>query len=172
MIDLMLTKTGDLMFVSEVRKQNIINLLFCISEANAIKLDFYIDESLPLASSPSQIKLDFDITSNSKTYTPKTVTKKDFAKQACLFRLKTQLGELKARKTTGSKIEEVKHDFLFNELVIAKAQTLAKEAVKDIYPNAKVTAEPYAKKTSLGYKQVMVIKIYDEDIMVLEYEVG
>lgn len=172
MIDLMLTKSGDLMFMSEVRKQNIINLSFYISEANAIKLDFYIDESLPLLSSPSQIKIDFDLHSNSKTYTSKIVTKKECSRQACLFRLKTQLGELKARKTVGSKMEEVKHDYLFSDLVIAKARALAQEAIKDIYPNATVTAEPYAKKTAFGYKQVMVIKIYDEDIVVLEYEVG
>lgn len=172
MTDLMLTKSGDLMFVSEVRKQNVIKLAFCISDNNACKLDFIIENSLPLELSPTQIKLNFDIDDKKKTYTSRVVTKKDFSKQACLIRLKTQLGELKHHTTLGSRIEEVKHKFLFNETIIAKTATLAKEAIKDIYPNAKVTAEPYAKHYSNGYKQIMLIKVYDEDIIILEYELG
>lgn len=172
MTDLMLTKSGDLMFVSEVRKQNVIKLTFCLSDTNACKLDFFIETNLPTTLSPNQIRLNFDIDSNKRTYTSKVVTKKDFSKQICLMRLKTQLGELKHHKTIGSKIEEVKHKFLFDDAIIAKTALLAKEAIKDVYPNAKVTAEPYAKHYSEGYKQIMLIKVYDEDIIILEYELG
>lgn len=172
MTDLMLTKSGDLMFVSEVRKQNVVKLTFCISDANACKIDFFIDTNLYAELSPTQIKLNFDIDNNKKTFTSKVVTKKDFSRQICMMRLKTQLGELKYHKTIGSKIEEVKHQFLFDEAVISKTALLAKEAIKDIYPNAVVVAEPYAKHYSEGYKQIMLIKVYDEDIIILEYELG
>lgn len=172
MTDLMLTKSGDLMFVSEVRKQNVIKLTFCISDTNACKLDFFIETNLSTELSPTQIRLNFDIDSNKRTYTSKVVTKKDFSKQACLIRLKTQLGELKYHTQIGSKIEEVKHKFLFDESIIAKTAILAKDAIKDIYPNATVTAEPFAKHYTNGYKQIMLIKVYDEDIIILEYELG
>lgn len=172
MTDLMLTKTGDLMFVSEVRAQNFIRLSFCISDTNACKLDFFIEDSQPIKQSPTQIKLNFELDDKKKTYTSKVVNKKDFSKQACMFRLKTQLGELKTRKSIGSKLEEVKHKFLFSDDTKARVEAIAKEAIKDIYPNAIVTAEPVAKHFSTGYKQLMLIKVYDEDIIILEYELG
>lgn len=172
MTDLMLTKTGDLMFVSEVRAQNFVKLSFCISDTNACKLDFFIEDSNPIKPSHSQVKISFELNDKKKTYTSKVVTKKDFSKQACMFRLKTQLGELKARKGIGSKLEQVRHNFLFSDDTKVRVEAIAKEAIKDIYPNATVTAEPIAKHFSTGYKQLMLIKVYDEDIIILEYEMG
>lgn len=171
MKDLMLTKSGDLMLVAEVRKQNMIKLSFCLSHTNACKIDFFIEDVMPLTLSPTQIQLNFEIDDKKKTYTSKVVTKKYFAKQACLIRLKTQLGELKYHKQIGSKMEEVKHQFLFDPSVIMKTELLAKEALKDLYPNVKVTAEPVAKHYQDSYKQIMLLKVYDEDIIILEYEV-
>ena len=89
-----------------------------------------------------------------------------------MLRLKTQLGELKNRKTIGSRLDEVKHNYLFMEETKNRIEIIAKEAIKDIYPNAIVKAQPVAKQYSHGYKQLMVLTIYDEDIIILEYELG
>lgn len=172
MTDLMLTKSGDLMFVSEVRAQNFVKLSFCISDTNVCKISFFIEDSNPIKASPTQVKIKFELDDQKKTYTSKVVNKKDFSKQLCLFRIKTQLGELKARKEIGSKIQEVKHKFLYSDETKARVQAIVKEAIKDVYPNAKITAEPVAKHFSTGYKQIMLIKVYDEDIIILEYEMG
>ena len=47
----------------------------------------------------------------------------------------------------------------------------AKASIADIYPNAKVEAEPIVRQIGTSkYIQAMAIKIYDEDITILKYE--
>ncbi len=171
MNDLMLTKNGDIAFFSEVRKKESFCLKFIISDTKACKINFIISDSKPIQKSDTAIKLKFNIESKKKSFYPVTIDKTAAAQQACLIRIKTEVGELLYRKTIGSQISKVRHDFLFDEITISQVKAFTEEAIADIYPNADVTVEPVAKIYGDGYRQSMLLKIYDDDIMILEYEV-
>lgn len=172
MKDFMLTQTGDLMFVTEKRTSSRVKIKFLFSESPVVKLQFYIDGCHSIQPSENQIKLSFDITDQKTTHSVKLAEKKECARQAAIIRFRTSRGELAERTQIGSRLEMIKHNYLFSEQTNSSAVAIAKEALYDIMPYATVTAVPVAKHTPNGYRQVMLLKIYDEDTIILEYELG
>lgn len=167
----MLTETGDLLFTTNKRQSNKINLTFAISE-NLINLNFFLkgcSEIIPTSGIVLGFELN-DIKTNTKK--AKMIENLPAYRQACLIRIKTSLGQLPERINIGSKIETKMHDFLFKEETKTQVMSMAKEAIKDILPNATVTVTAIAKHTINGYKQCFNIKIYDEDLMILNYDLG
>ena len=169
--DLMLTASGDLMFLSKTRKNNKIQLQFVFTQNHAIKIDFSLDYFKAIERRPNQILLSFDVgESIYEAQQAKVINKLRGVSQACYIRLKTTLGELPYRETIGSNLEKTKHDFLFDPIVKNKVLEYAKLAIQDILPNAEIKLTASAKHTPNGYQQVMKISIYDEEVLILEYQ--
>lgn len=169
--DLMLTSSGDIMFLSKIRKNNKIQLQFVFTQKHAIKINFSLDYFKPIQKQSNQILLSFDIgESIHEAQQAKMINKIRGVSQACYIRLKTALGELPYRETIGSNLEKTKHDFLFDPIVKNKVLEYTQMALQDILPNAEIKLTPSAKHTPNGYQQVMKISIYDEEVLILEYQ--
>lgn len=171
MVDLMISDSGDLIVVQAPRMNNSIKIGFILSQSSACILKFEIDGNKKDELSEKQIRIGFSINEN-KTPSSAAVSKGiHLVRQLCIIRLKTSLGELEKRKYIGSTLESARHSFLHTEQTRESVRTKAKLAIVDIYPNARVEAEPIVKQIgSSKYIQAMAIKIYDEDITILEYE--
>ena len=171
MIDLMINDSGDLIVLQTPRTNNSVRIGFMLSQLSACMLKFEIDGNNRNELVGSEIRIGFSINEN-KTPSSAAVSKGiDLARQLCMIRLKTSLGELERRKYIGSTLENAKHGFLHTEQMRESVRAKAKASIADIYPNAKVEAEPIVRQIGTSkYIQAMAIKIYDEDITILKYE--
>ena len=170
MNDLMLTDSGDLLFLANKRKETKIRLSFLYTDTTGINLSFYLDGCKEKTTS-SGISLQFEISDEREiTQSAKMIKDLQAYRQACLIRIKTPLEQLPKRLNIGSNLEKVRHDFLFLPATIQSTTNILKEAISDILPNATVTVTPIAKQTENGYRQMMNLKIYDEDLVILNYD--
>lgn len=170
MNDLLLTETGDLLFLKNKKQNNKINISFNVTSLSGVKLSFYLNgckDNIPLDS----INIKFEVREDQiNTYTAKIIKDIEAYRQACFIRIKTPLQQLPKRLEIGSYIETVSHDFLFEDTTIQSVINIVKESISDILPDASVTAIPIAKQTENGYKQIMNVKIYSEDLLILNYD--
>lgn len=171
MIDLMINDAGDLIALQSSRMNNSIKIKFVSSQLSACILKFEINVDNRKEPVENGIRIGFSINDNKMSSSVAVSKGVDLARQLCMIRLKTSLGELEKRKNIGSTLETVRHDFLHSEQTKESVRTKAKLSISDIYPNANVEVEPIVRQIGTSkYMQVMAIRIYDEDITILKYE--
>lgn len=167
MIDFEITESGDIKLIESPNISNGVKLNFYVTESSACCISFYIDA---LENKQKGICLSFDIDDKQKDTYVNTVVEGLTAKvQNANMRLKTSKGDIVSHKEFGSLIETVKHKNLFDPLVIAEIETKAREALLPLFPNARIVAEPQVQQ-GYKYEQLALIKIYDNDLLIEEYE--
>lgn len=171
MIDLMINDSGDLIVLQAPKINSSVKIGFSLSQLSACILKFEINGNDRHVFAENGIKIGFDIGNNRLPSSAIVSRGVDLARQLCMIRLKTSLGELEKRRHIGSTLEIVKHGFLHTEQMKESVRTKAKAAIADIYPNAIIEVEPIVKQIGTSkYIQAMAIEIHDEDITILKYE--
>ena len=164
MIDFSLTESGDLLLASAFMQKSSIQIDFAISESNPIRVDFYLQGFLP-SQNEKGVTIAFELTDTGKKAASQIVKDRDYYKQGAIMRLQTPLGELPQRKEMGSKLESIRHHNLHEKATQVAAEEIAKEALKDFMPNAKISVSPNVSIRN-GYEQAMEFKLYDEDLII------
>lgn len=168
MFDFKLTDRGDIMLVESSSMGNKIKIDFMLSKSKPIRLDFYLDNFSEKKHEGIQVK--FDINGTTEKYHCKTISGTAAVQQACVFRLKTELGDMKNNESIGSTLETMRHKPIYDTIVQNNINSIAKKAIYDILPNAKITVEPYIEKGNNRYEQMARIFVYDEELMIADYK--
>ena len=167
-MDLLITPSGDLAFTEINSKNNRLVINFYKSIGNALKIDFDIQGNHQEQPQKDTFVIRFNISHKLKNKRAELVKDDAYKMQQILIRLKTSLGELPDRLSIGSTLETVRHKNLNDEHVRLKVESIASKAINDILSDFKVVAKPEINKDN-GYKQIMNIKIYENNDLLTTY---
>ena len=168
MFDFKLTERGDLMLVESSAIDTKVKIDFMLSKSQPVRIDFYLDNFIEQDAKGA--KLQFEINGKNEKYHCRTIEGTAAVQQACILRLKTELGDMKNNESIGSTLESIRHQPIHDTLVQNNINTIAKQAISDILPNAKITVAPHIEKGNNRYEQMARISVYDEDLIVAEYK--
>lgn len=168
-MDFLLTPNGDLAFTESHRENKKLKINFYKTKSRALKVDFEMDTYLTYNPPKDSLTITFDI-NHIKNDKKAMMVKDDAYKiQQILMRIKTSLGELPERQEIGSKIETVMHKNLHSSSTISKVEQVVGDAIRGLVSNCTIIAKPYVKKES-EYKQIMNVMIYQDEELLLTYE--
>lgn len=167
-MDLLITPSGDLAFTEINSKNKRLSVNFFKSMNNALKIDFDIEGNYQEHPQKDTFVIKFNISHKLKNKRAEIVKDDAYKMQQVLIRLKTSLGELPERLTIGSMLEIVKHKNLNDEHVRLKVENIVSTAINGILSDFKVVAKPEINKDN-GYKQIMNIKIYENNELLTTY---
>lgn len=168
-MDLLITPSGDLSFTEIENKNNKLIINFYKGTGRALKVDFDVQGDFQEQPPKDALIISFDI-SHKLNNKRASIVKDDAHKmQQILIRLKTSLGELPDRTSIGSTLETVKHKNLNDSQVKAQVESIVSKAINDILSDFKVIATPEINKEN-GYKQIMNIKIYENNELLTTYK--
>lgn len=169
MIDFLITPSGDLAF-TEIEKENqTLEISFYKTKTQALKISFEMDTYLTNTPKKDSLVVYFDLLSIKNNKRAMLVEDDAYKMQQIFMRIKTSLGELPERPEVGSKIETVMHQNIHDKAVQSKVERIVGDAIKDIVYNHSVKAIPTVIKDN-DYKQVMNVMIYEDDDLLLTYE--
>lgn len=170
MVDFAISNSGDLILEEQERSSRF-RLDFRLAEFPGLAIKFFQRkplEQLP----PGSFKLTFDVKAHSKEAAYRAAIVEDLkeAAQRVIIQLRTELTELPARQTVGSKLRTVKHERLSNTANIANIEAMTLDAVKDIVSNAAVIAKP---EFGVGtfYCQNVNVYIYSNDELFYKFSI-
>lgn len=169
--DLLINEKGDIVITNETSSDKM-ELNFFITKSKALKLTFHTERRNRYLYSEHSNKFILRFSINEKRNTGKAllIGENDFLKQQIFIRLKTSLGEIKARNFIGSKIETLRHKDIMDNNVIQKLKDYITESLYDLISNKiNISIQPFAKLTTSGYKQCINIVITIDNDDTIEY---
>ena len=162
MKDLFLTPRGDLAIKNINNDYKRLEINFVTSKSNALGINFYLEDTLPLKASMNSLSLSFSIEKPEYNKELELISGDAYMEQAIKIRLLTSLGSLRGNSDIGSKLELVIHEFVDSPTTISSLQRIVKEAIYDLIPNAEVRiSKPNSKY--MDYSTTLKIAIIDKD---------
>ena len=160
MKDLFLTPRGDLAIEDMSDSKQRLEINFITSKSNALRLNFFIEDTFSKIKSINSLLLNFkiDIPENNKEL---RLISGDLAmEQAIKIRLLSSLGSIRGNTNIGSKIETVIHDFIDKDATLTTLEKLIKEAISDIITNPVIKISKVNSKYT-DYSETLKITIID-----------
>lgn len=160
MKDLFLTPRGDLAIEDMSDSKQRLEINFITSKSNALRLNFFIEDTFSKIKSINSLLLNFkiDIPENNKEL---RLISGDLAmEQAIKIRLLSSLGSIRGNTDIGSKIETVIHDFIDKDATLTTLEKLIKEAISDIITNPVIKISKVNSKYT-DYSETLKITIID-----------
>ena len=162
MKDLFLTPRGDLAIKNVNDNNKRLEVNFITSKSNALRLNFYIEDTYTLKPSKNSLSLSFSINKPEYNKELEMVSGDAYMEQAVKIRLSTSLGSLRGNSDIGSKIELVIHEYVDAPNTITDLERIIKEAIYDLIPNATVyISKPKTKY--IDYSTSLKVLIVDGD---------
>lgn len=168
-MDLLITPSGDLFFTEIDKESSRLLITFYKSINNALKVDFDVQGNSKNQSSEGSLMVSFDISHKLRNKRAAIVKDDAYKIQQIYIRLKTSLGELAYRTSIGSTLETVKHKNLNDSQIKSQVESIVAKAINDVLTNFTVEAAPEINKEN-GYKQIMNIKIYENNELLTTYQ--
>ena len=169
MTDFMITSSGDLVFTESSKENKKLEISFYVSQTNTLKINFEVDTYQDEIPRNNSLQINFsydDLAYNKKAM----MVSNDACKmQQIMMRLKTSLGELAERPEIGSMVETVMHQNIKDKAVQSKIIQVIGEALSDILSNYSIKVIPHIDRTN-GYNQVIKVLIYENNELVLVYD--
>lgn len=160
MKDLFLTPRGDLAIEDMSDSKQRLEINFITSKSNALRLNFFIEDTFSKIKSINSLLLNFkiDIPENNKEL---RLISGDLAmEQAIKIRLLSSLGSIRGNTDIGSKIETVIHNFIDKDATLTTLEKLIKEAISDIITNPVIKISKVNSKYT-DYSETLKITIID-----------
>ena len=160
MKDLFLTPRGDLAIEDMSDSKQRLEINFITSKSNALRLNFFIEDTFSKIKSINSLLLNFkiDIPENNKEL---RLISGDLAmEQAIKIRLLSSLGSIRGNTDIGSKIETVIHNFIDKDATLTTLEKLIKEAISDIITNPIIKISKVNSKYT-DYSETLKITIID-----------
>lgn len=160
MKDLFLTPRGDLAIEDMSDSKQRLEINFITSKSNALRLNFFIEDTFSKIKSINSLLLNFkiDIPENNKEL---RLISGDLAmEQAIKIRLLSSLGSIRGNTDIGSKIETVIHNFIDKDVTLTTLEKLIKEAISDIITNPVIKISKVNSKYT-DYSETLKITIID-----------
>lgn len=160
MKDLFLTPRGDLAIEDMSDSKQRLEINFITSKSNALRLNFFIEDTFSKNKSINSLLLNFkiDIPENNKEL---RLISGDLAmEQAIKIRLLSSLGSIRGNTDIGSKIETVIHNFIDKDATLTTLEKLIKEAISDIITNPVIKISKVNSKYT-DYSETLKITIID-----------
>lgn len=160
MKDLFLTPRGDLAIEDMSDSKQRLEINFITSKSNALRLNFFIEDTFFKNKSLNSLLLNFkiDIPENNKDL---RLISGDLAmEQAIKIRLLSSLGSIRGNTDIGSKIETVVHNFIDKDATLTTLEKLIKEAISDIITNPVIKISKVNSKYT-DYSETLKITIID-----------
>lgn len=160
MKDLFLTPRGDLAIEDMSDSKQRLEINFITSKSNALRLNFFIEDTFFKNKSINSLLLNFkiDIPENNKEL---RLISGDLAmEQAIKIRLLSSLGSIRGNTDIGSKIETVIHNFIDKDATLTTLEKLIKEAISDIITNPVIKISKVNSKYT-DYSETLKITIID-----------
>ena len=162
MKDLFLTPRGDLAIKNMTDSHKRLELNFITSKSNALRLNFFLEDSFQNKPSMTSLAISFSISKPEFNKEIEMITGDSYMEQAIKIRLASALGSIEGNKDIGSKLELVIHELIDSPNTLLNLEKIIKEAISDIIPNAKI----YIKKPTtryVDYSTNLNISIVDGD---------
>lgn len=161
MYDLMLTPTGDLAFETSEQLKDSLQINFVTSKSNAIAINFYIDNLID-KDPGNGLMINFRVHKPLNNKTCREAIGQDYYEQCIKIRLDSALGTIKGNENIGSRLDELKHEFVDNPSLEKHLKEYILEAIKDILPNAYISLKRI-KTPYLDYTNGLKVLIVDQD---------
>lgn len=162
MKDLFLTPRGDLAIESINENHKRLEINFVTSKSNALRLNFYIEDTFQKKPSSNSLSINFSIDKPEFNKEIQLISGDAYIEQAIKIRLATALGSLRGNPEIGSKLETIVHDFVDLPGTLLSLDKIIKEAISDIIPNAEVHLNK-PKTRYVDYSTNLKITIIDGD---------
>lgn len=167
-MDLLITPSGDLLFTEVNDENRKLVITFYKSMGKALKINFNVQGDFKEQPSDNTLIISFDVSHKLKNKRASIVKDDAYKMQQIFIRLKTSLGELTNRTSIGSTLETVKHKNLNDSQIKSQIESIVSKAINDILTDFIVEATPEINKEN-GYKQIMNIKIYEDNELLTTY---
>lgn len=160
MKDLFLTPRGDLVIEDMSDSKQRLEINFITSKCNALRLNFFIEDTFSKTKSIDSLLLNFkiDIPENNKEL--RLISGNLAMEQAIKIRLFSSLGSIKGNKDIGSKVETIIHNFIDKDTTLIALEKIIKEAIKDIIINPIIKISKINSKYT-DYSNTLKITIID-----------
>lgn len=165
MLDLFLTDSGDLSFLTNIssKMSEGFEFNFHIAQSNSLLFNFYIDNT-KVKENNNSFKYNF------YTYTPSynkeimTVSSKNYIQQCIKIRLNTEINTIRENTDLGTELHTIIHSSIPDNKLKSKVEKMIKNSIQDILPNASVTVS-FLNTDYLNYHDsIRVVIINSEDV--------
>ena len=165
MLDLFLTDSGDLSFLTNMSSKSSEGFVynFHIAQTDSLLFNFYIDNTNKKENN-NCFEYSF------YTYTPEynkemmTVSSKNYIQQCIKIRLNTELDTIRENTDMGCNLHTIIHSNIPNNKLKTKVEEMIKESIQDILPNASVSVS-FLNTDYLNYHDsIRVVIVNNEDI--------
>lgn len=167
-VDFAVNNNGDIMFSECNTDYSTLNLKFTLSNTKTQKITFAIDKVQEVGHlSDDYMKISFMLKNNDKTFSTMVYKGDEALAQLIALQLKSTLGELLYRTDDGSKLSLFKHENI-NPTTLSILETYLTNYLQDYLYNPIVKATPNIDYKN-GYKQVVELNIYNDENLLLQY---
>lgn len=169
--DFSLTDSGDLLIIEKPESIQLQKISFNISNFKTQKINFDIySEEASNNRAINSLKLSFILNDIDKKYLTPIITDKEQKIQLAKIKLNTCINELPYRTSFGSELIKYKHKNITNE-ILREIENYVKDDLIAYFPGINVTASTYINYIN-GYDQKVIINIYDNDNLLLSYDLN
>lgn len=162
MKDLFLTPRGDLSVENIINSKERLEINFITSKSNALKLNFFIEDTFSKRTSSNSLTVNFNIDIPKEDKEFRVISGNLAMEQAIKIRLLTALGSVRGNEELGSTLETVIHSFIDNDSTKLQLEKIIKQAIIDIIPDPKITINKPSSKY-LDYSNSLKVVITDND---------
>lgn len=166
MMDLFLTKNGDLSF-SPINKRintNVFEFNFHVARTDSLLYNFSVINIGSGDRHSNQFDYNFYIYKPEYDKVARTVSGTSYINQAIKLRLNTELGTVRNNESLGSELYKLMHSNIPNNKLQIKLQSIVKQALKDIVPDAVIEIH-FLNANYLNYHDgIRIVIINNEDV--------
>lgn len=167
--DFKITSKGDLVFLDETNKNEKMQIEFYKAKSNALRIEFAVKNTSENLTRQNSLTINFEVIKPKNNKKAKIISNDSYLIQQALIRIKTVQGELYKRPNVGSTLEPIMHKNIYDSKIIGLVESKISEALKDIMDNYIVKATPIIERNN-GYRQVIKIKVYNNNALLINYE--
>lgn len=160
MKDLFLTPRGDFAIEDMSDSKQRLEINFITSKSNALRLNFFIEDTFSKTKSINSLLLNFKINIPENNKELRLISGDLAMEQAIKIRLLSSLGSIRGNTDIGSKIETVIHNFIDKDATLTTLEKLIKEAISDIITNPVIKISKVNSKYT-DYSETLKITIID-----------
>lgn len=160
MKDLFLTPRGDLAIEDIVDSKERLEINFITSNSNALRLNFFVEDTSSKQKSINSLLLNFRIEKPLENKELRVISGNLAMSQAIKIRLLSSLGSIRANTDIGSKIESIIHNFIDKENTTLLLEKYIEEAIKDIVIDPIINIEKIPTKYT-DYSDSLKVTIID-----------